>query len=59
MRILRAAWRDTNALWREFRRPILAFLIAMFGGGWLYGELLVAAGHPASLTSRSPISWAI
>ena len=46
MRILRAAWRDTNALWREFRRPILAFLIAMLGGGWLYGELLVLAGHP-------------
>ena len=46
MRTLRAAWRDTSALWREFRRPILAFLIAMFGGGWLYGELLVAAGYP-------------
>ncbi|MFN8448666.1 MAG: NAD-binding protein [Anaerolineae bacterium] len=46
MRTLRAAWRDTSALWREFRRPILAFLIAVFGGGWLYGELLVVAGYP-------------
>ncbi len=46
MRVLRALWRDTSALWREFRRPILAFLIATLGGGWLYGELLVVAGYP-------------
>jgi Trk K+ transport system NAD-binding subunit len=45
-RTLRALWRDTSALWREFRRPILVFLIAVFGGGWLYGELLVYAGYP-------------
>jgi voltage-gated potassium channel len=38
--------RDTSALWKEFRRPIIAFLIAVFGGGWLYGELLVVAGGP-------------
>jgi Trk K+ transport system NAD-binding subunit len=42
----RALWRDTSALWREFRRPFLVFLIAIFGGGWLYGELLVLAGYP-------------
>ena len=46
VRILRATWRDTSALWREFRRPILTFAIALLGGGWLYGELLVAAGYP-------------
>lgn len=46
LRMLRAAWRDTSALWREFRRPILAFLLATLGGGWLYGELLVLAGYP-------------
>ena len=45
-RMLRATWRDTSALWREFRRPILAFIIATLGGGWLYGELLVIAGYP-------------
>lgn len=45
-RTLRAIWRDTSALWKEFRRPILAFLIAILGGGWLYGELLVVAGYP-------------
>ena len=43
---LRALWRDTFTLWREFRLPILIFLIAIFGGGWLYGELLVIAGYP-------------
>ncbi len=46
MRLARALWRDSSALWREFRRPTLAFLIAVFGGGWLYGELLVLAGYP-------------
>lgn len=39
MRIGRAIWHDTSALLREFRVPILALLIAIFGGGWLYGEL--------------------
>ncbi len=39
-------WRDTSALWREFRRPILMFLLATLGGGWLYGELMVVAGYP-------------
>jgi Trk K+ transport system NAD-binding subunit len=45
-RILRVLWRDTTALWREFRTPFLIFLIAVFFGGWLYGELLVYAGYP-------------
>ena len=45
-RMLRALWRDSSALWSEFRRPILIFLIATLGGGWLYGELLVQAGYP-------------
>lgn len=44
-RMLRAVWRDTSALWREFRRPILVFLTATLIGGWLYGELLVIAGY--------------
>lgn len=38
-RFLRAAWRDTNALVREFRHPLIVFLIACFGGGALYGWL--------------------
>jgi Trk K+ transport system NAD-binding subunit len=46
MRTMRAIWRDTSALWREFRIPIIVFLLALFGGGFLYGELLVRAGYP-------------
>jgi Trk K+ transport system NAD-binding subunit len=38
LRVPRAFWRDTLALWREFRRPVLAFVIATFGGGLLYSE---------------------
>ncbi|MBK8022175.1 MAG: potassium channel protein [Chloroflexi bacterium] len=45
MRLLRAIWRDSQALWREFRRPIVIFAITALGGGWLYGELLVLAGY--------------
>jgi Trk K+ transport system NAD-binding subunit len=45
-RIVRAIWRDSMALWREFRIPFLTFLIATLVGGWLYGELLVLAGYP-------------
>jgi len=43
MRVLRAIYRDTSALWREFRLPILAFLLVTLGGGWLYGELYFRA----------------
>ncbi len=42
IRILRVIWHDTSALIREFRVPIMVFLIATFGGGWLYGELYAA-----------------
>lgn len=38
-RTLRAAWQDTQALWGEFNRPILTFLIVTFLGGYIYGEL--------------------
>jgi voltage-gated potassium channel len=37
--MMRAIWHDTEALLREFRLPLIAFLIAVFGGGWLYGEI--------------------
>ncbi|MCK6580171.1 MAG: NAD-binding protein [Anaerolineae bacterium] len=45
MRLTRAVWRDSQALWREFHRPLLIFLATILGGGWLYGELLVRAGY--------------
>lgn len=44
-RLSRAALRNALVVWREFRKPILVFAIAVFGGGWLYGELLVRAGY--------------
>ncbi|MBN1201721.1 MAG: TrkA family potassium uptake protein, partial [Anaerolineae bacterium] len=44
-RLVRALYRDARVIWREFRQPILVFLVAVFAGGWLYGELLVQAGH--------------
>jgi voltage-gated potassium channel len=43
VRALRAVWRDTSALWREFRIPILTFMLVVFGGGFLYGELYYRA----------------
>ncbi len=45
-RELRAIGRDSLALWREFRRSIIVFLVAIFVGGYIYGELLVQAGYP-------------
>jgi Trk K+ transport system NAD-binding subunit len=44
--VLRATIRDLRVIWREFRQPIVIFVLAAFGGGWLYGELLVQAGYP-------------
>jgi Trk K+ transport system NAD-binding subunit len=39
LRKLRAAWRDTMALWNEFRIPVLLFLGVVILGGMIYGEL--------------------
>lgn len=44
LRGLRAMWRDSTALWHEFQRPILIFLLVTFIGGYIYGELHVIAG---------------
>lgn len=45
-RVLRALWRDTSALWREFRVSFMTFLLVIFGGGYLYGLLNTLAGNP-------------
>lgn len=50
MRKLRANWRDTLVLLREFGWPLLLFALAMVGGGLLYFNLARLSGHP--LTSR-------
>jgi Trk K+ transport system NAD-binding subunit len=45
-RTIRALYRDSSALWREFRWSIVVFLLATLVGGYLYGELMVLAGYP-------------
>lgn len=40
-RSLIAFFRDTRALLREFWRPLIVFFVAIFIGGFLYGELLM------------------
>ncbi len=35
--------RDSRALWREFRRPLVVFFVAIFVGGFIYGELYALA----------------
>jgi Trk K+ transport system NAD-binding subunit len=44
-RLTRATWRNLRVLWREFRVPLIVFLVAILGGGWLYGELWAQAGY--------------
>ena len=50
---IRAIWRDTSALWSEFRIPILLFALVAVGGGWVYGELYyIARGEHIALIDR-------
>ncbi len=44
-RMVRATWRNLRVLWVKFQVPLIVFLMAIFGGGWLYGELWVRAGY--------------
>jgi hypothetical protein len=43
VRKLRATWRDSTALWREFRIPVLLFIFVTVVGGYIYGELYTLA----------------
>lgn len=45
-RELRASWRDTMILLREFRLPLLIFVVAIGGGGALYFVLAQQAHAP-------------
>jgi Trk K+ transport system NAD-binding subunit len=45
-RNLRASWRDTLLLLRQFAWPLFFFSLAMVGGGLLYYTLSGAAGEP-------------
>ncbi len=49
-RLFRVIWQDTQALIKEFRRPLIAFILAVFVGGYIYGELLIVAG-------KSPVPY--
>lgn len=49
IRISRAVWHDTRALFREFRRPLFTIFIAIFIGGFVYGELHDFAGLEPSI----------
>jgi voltage-gated potassium channel len=45
-RMVRATWRNVEVLWRKFHVPLIVFLLAIFAGGWLYGEVWVREGYP-------------
>lgn len=46
IRKLRAGWRDTILLLREFKRPLFWFVFTTSGSGILYWYLARQAGHP-------------
>ncbi|MCI0474947.1 MAG: NAD-binding protein [Anaerolineales bacterium] len=45
-RRLRAAWRDTALLLRDFRVPLFLFALIVIGGGWAYFYLAAQANEP-------------
>ena len=47
-RQLRAAWRDTWLLLRQFRRPILWFMLVILGSGWLFFYWTQATTRPVA-----------
>jgi Trk K+ transport system NAD-binding subunit len=47
-RQLRAAWRDSWILLRQFRRPILLFALILLGSGWLFYDLSQFAARPVA-----------
>ncbi len=52
-RTLRATWRDTRVLVREFRGSLLAFTGLLLGGGALYYRLALLAAEPVPSLSES------
>lgn len=45
-RKLRASWRDTLLLLREFRQPLFLFILLIAGCGWLYYTLALNTARP-------------
>jgi Trk K+ transport system NAD-binding subunit len=52
-RKIRASWRDTLLLLREFAWPLFLFVAAMVGGGLLFFALSNFAGHPVSTRTET------
>jgi Trk K+ transport system NAD-binding subunit len=52
-RKIRASWRDTLLLLRQFGWPLFFFILAMVGGGLLYFALSAFAGHPVSTRTET------
>jgi Trk K+ transport system NAD-binding subunit len=53
LRYVRAIWHDTVALWREFNKPIIGFVLMTVVGGFIYGELYyIARGQYIDLIDR-------
>jgi Trk K+ transport system NAD-binding subunit len=48
LRQIRAGWRDTLLLLRDFRLPLMLLLLLIIGGGLLYDELARRAGEPVA-----------
>lgn len=48
-----ASWRDTLLLLGEFRTPLVLFLVAILGGGFLYHAIARQNGEPLSSLSES------
>ena len=42
----RATWRDTIILLNEFRWPLIFFVVAVIGGGFVYAAIADLAGEP-------------
>lgn len=49
-RRIKASWRDTLLLLREFRLPLAWFLVLMVGAGLLFQQLAIQAGEPVRST---------
>ena len=52
-RKIRAGWRDTLILLREFRTPLILFTIAVLGGGTAYHSVAEWVGEPPQSLSES------
>jgi Trk K+ transport system NAD-binding subunit len=52
-RRLRASWRDTALLLREFRQPLLLFALAVIGSGWLYYFISQASEKPVKSLAQA------